>query len=95
MGTDPLARAIYGLVTRLAEAFCAWCYFGFLSVVIDIDHLPWILTQMFPGVYSNLAKFWPRFSHKAVYHGLFIILLILVTYVSGRLIVLNNKLRRK
>ena len=95
MGLDPLVRIGRGCLTRLAEAFCDGCYYGFHGILIDLDHLPWYLWQMFPGVYGSLAHFRPRFAHKTVYHGLLIVLGLLVTYVSGRIVMINVQLRRK
>lgn len=94
VGTNPLVRAIRGCLTRLAEAFCDGCYYGLHGVIIDIDHLPFYLWQMFPGVYGCLAQFRSRFAHKAVYYGLLIVLGVLVTYVSGRIAIINVNIRR-
>lgn len=89
---DPLVSLGYRAGKRLAQALGLCGYFGFAGLLVDVDHIPWMLSQLLPEVYGSLASLPARFAHRFVFRGLLVILCCLVAYVAGRLVVIAAEL---
>ena len=55
-------------IDGLTAALVVFWFSGFVSVVLDVDHVPFALSQVLPEVYGNFAGISSRFLHRPVYY---------------------------